>query len=691
MATPVIIQHQQRHRHSSPLDSRGAIIVAGMPRSGKAVVAQALGWAGLFLGDDLRGPGRHNPEGYFEDWGMVRFHQELLQANDARMDEPALLRALNVPEEYQPRAAELLNSKYAGHSAWGWKDPRTTLFLDFWDLVLPHAHWLFVVRAPAQVAAAIEKRRDLERQAGNPLQRARIALRLWVEYNRRILEFVQDRPDRTLLLLAPDDLNPNGQALLNATILRQWQMPLRPLDLAAVFVPSMMQTTVPRWLAAWVATNRDVTTTLSQVHQLHQRQWAHLSAMPVTLQPSADTTKPPRPGRQVCLIAPRELEYSETFVRDHIRLLPAEVHVLYGGSRHGGSVWGKSGMRLLEAALNHGEFPNRLADGKRLGSVVGRALDMVLQHLLRSQKRPFGNRALRGYLRRVHADAVLAEFGQTGARVMTACAAADVPLVVHFHGSDIYTQKAIDRYLPRYQHMFSVAAAIVAVSGAMVERLAALGAPREKLFLNPCGVNTERFSGARPADAPPLFLAVGRFVEKKGPHLTLLAFQEVYERFPEARLWMMGDGPLLQLCQQIARSLALHGAVSFLGVRSHLEVAMAMRNARAFVQHSVHTASGDAEGTPLGVLEASCSGLPVVSTRHEGIKEAVLEGQTGFLVDEGDIKGMAAHMLELVQSPGLASALGQRGREHILANYSMDQRIAALAEVIEWAAEGQHG
>ena len=59
------------------------IVVAGMPRSGKAIVAQALGRAGVFLGDNLKGPTRHNPEGYFEDLDIIALHDELLASNDA--------------------------------------------------------------------------------------------------------------------------------------------------------------------------------------------------------------------------------------------------------------------------------------------------------------------------------------------------------------------------------------------------------------------------------------------------------------------------------------------------------------------------------------------------------------------------------------------------------------------------------
>ena len=105
------------------------------------------------------------------------------------------------------------------------------------------------------------------------------------------------------------------------------------------------------------------------------------------------------------------------------------------------------------------------------------------------------------------------------------------------------------------------------------------------------------------------------------------------------------------------------------------------------MQHSVRTAEGDCEGTPLGVLEASAAGLAVVSTRHGGIKEAVVDGQTGFLVEEGDVKAMAQRMLELAESPALAAAMGQKARQHMRANYAMEKRVAALAEIIEWAIE----
>jgi glycosyltransferase involved in cell wall biosynthesis len=111
-----------------------------------------------------------------------------------------------------------------------------------------------------------------------------------------------------------------------------------------------------------------------------------------------------------------------------------------------------------------------------------------------------------------------------------------------------------------------------------------------------------------------------------------------------------------------------------------------MRRARCFVQHSLRAADGDSEGTPVAILEASSCGLPVVSTLHAGIIEAVRDGESGFLVDEGDVDGMAAHMLRLVREPELAAKMGAAGRQHIEANYSSDKSLGRLRLVLQEAA-----
>ena len=361
----------------------------------------------------------------------------------------------------------------------------------------------------------------------------------------------------------------------------------------------------------------------------------------------------PRP--LVCVVRPSRAAYSETFVEAHIRRLPARVVVLHGGY-----------------------FPQFTQDDRPLLSARERAVALVREKALGATRRPVERRALARWLRRHGVDVVLAEFGQTGAEIWQACAAAGVPLVVHFHGGDAVRGKWRRLYGDAYRRMFAAGVGVVAVSRQTEEALAALGAPRDRLVYNPCGADTALFAPADPAAAPPHFLAVNRFVDKKAPHLVLVAFGRVLAACPAARLLMMGDGPLLESCRQLARALGLDRAVEFLGARPHAEVAAAMGRVRAVVLHSVTTSDGDVEGTPVSVLEAGAAGLPVVATRHAGIPDVVVDGETGLLVDEGDVDGMAGAMLALIGDPARAAALGRRGRARVAEHFSLDVSIARL-------------
>jgi glycosyltransferase involved in cell wall biosynthesis len=132
----------------------------------------------------------------------------------------------------------------------------------------------------------------------------------------------------------------------------------------------------------------------------------------------------------------------------------------------------------------------------------------------------------------------------------------------------------------------------------------------------------------------------------------------------------------------LAKSLGIDGAVTFAGSQSHAQVAEWLHRARLLVLPSHTPPDGDTEGTPLAILEAAATGLPVVSTRHAGIPEAVLDGQTGLLVDEHDLQGFARAWLELLRSPAQAAEWGSAGRRHIEAHYESTAQHAKLWDVI---------
>ena len=85
------------------------------------------------------------------------------------------------------------------------------------------------------------------------------------------------------------------------------------------------------------------------------------------------------------------------------------------------------------------------------------------------------------------------------------------------------------------------------------------------------------------------------------------------------------------------------------------------------------------------ILEAGASGIPVVATRHAGIPDVVIDGETGLLVEEGDVAAMAGHLTRLASDPNLAARLGAAARHRIRREFSLEKRINSLWQIIEEA------
>lgn len=644
------------------VENRRPLVITGSPFSGASIAADVLFRSGLDIGERLNPPNLSDAAGFFTDADFVEFHGKILDAGRVDLARPSTWGGIRMGEAHTEEADGLVRRRCAKRGPWGWKDPRTVLFLEPWNERLPDARWVFVYRDPAFAAWSMITRPAAEEMAPTPLRRARMALRVWSEYNRRIVAFVRDAGDRSLLLKAPDDFSDDGAEALGRVLRERWGYELGAIDYRDVFRPHLIKKRAPRWLRLLAGADPACRRTREDLEGLRRKAWTmHGDGCP-SGPPANDKAE----GAPVIALALRkEFEYTQTFVQNHIQRMPADVRLIVG-----------DGTRT------------KVDDGFPLLTPIERVRG-ALNSAFRVDNRPLRDRALGRHLRRSGIRAVLAEFGTAGAEVAEACRKAGVPLVVHFHGYDAYAAAWVDRYIEEYRRMFESAAAIVVVSRDMERRLIELGAPAGKIYWNPCGVDPEMFAEADPAAAPPHFLSVGRFVDKKAPYVTLLAFREALEQVPEARLTMMGEGPLRESSMDLRAALGLSDRVEFLGAHSHAEVRAAMRRVRAFVQHSRVTGSGDSEGTPVAVLEAGASGLPVVSSRHAGIKDAVVHGVTGFLVEEGDFRGMGAHMATLAKDPELAASMGRKAREHVSEVYSMDRRMGNLWGVVKAAMEGR--
>jgi glycosyltransferase involved in cell wall biosynthesis len=103
-----------------------------------------------------------------------------------------------------------------------------------------------------------------------------------------------------------------------------------------------------------------------------------------------------------------------------------------------------------------------------------------------------------------------------------------------------------------------------------------------------------------------------------------------------------------------------------------------LQESNVFIQHSVLTPSGDSEGTPVAILEASACGLAICSTRHAGIPDAVVEGKTGLLVDEHDVEGMASALKDFAIDLEKTRLMGAAARAHMEEHYNVVKLSAKI-------------
>jgi colanic acid/amylovoran biosynthesis glycosyltransferase len=360
---------------------------------------------------------------------------------------------------------------------------------------------------------------------------------------------------------------------------------------------------------------------------------------------------------KICITRSEAHSYSETFIRDQIAGFAKLAQV---------------------CTVHSGRLPERKEDGTLLAPWLFWVLHKIIKSITGKRNNYFGNYGLKKYLREQQVDVVLANYGISGAHFVPICRDLHIPLLVIFHGHDATDKKLLKEYTNKYKALFSYASAIIVVSQDMRERIVKLGADASKVKVVSCGVDVNKFSLSS-ASKEKLFLAVGRFVNKKGPLFTIKAFHEVWKKDADAKLIMVGaHRGLYEACVALTNSLDMQNSISFPGILNQDQIKELMAKALAYVQHSVVAPNGDMEGTPVSILEAAASGLPVISTVHGGIPDAIVHNKTGLLVNEGDVTSMTVYMLQLLDAPAQAAAMGKEGRAHIIEHYDQTKQIEKL-------------
>ena len=190
---------------------------------------------------------------------------------------------------------------------------------------------------------------------------------------------------------------------------------------------------------------------------------------------------------------------------------------------------------------------------------------------------------------------------------------------------------------------------------------------------------------AETSSAPPdrvVIVFASRLLREKGIMELVEAFARVRDEVPDAELWIAGKAYPRQPHQPERRrgeALAQKPGVQLLG---HVEDMPGL-----FAQVDIVALPSYREGTPKVLLEAAACGLPIVATDIPGCRGVVEEGDSGYLVPVRDVGALAGALLRLCADAGLRARFGQRGRELMLAGFSMDKVVADTLAVYKSLAD----
>jgi colanic acid/amylovoran biosynthesis glycosyltransferase len=286
-------------------------------------------------------------------------------------------------------------------------------------------------------------------------------------------------------------------------------------------------------------------------------------------------------------------------------------------------------------------------------------------------------------VRQISPDIVHAHFGPAGALIAPPVKRLGVPLLVSFLGFDVSVLARGTLWRQIYKrHLIDSGTAVTGVSNHICARLEDLGFPRGAIHLLHNGVRVDQFHYSNPSERwdgrTVRCLHVGRLVEKKNPVLLVQAFRHALDMAGpgvDLRLDVIGEGPLEDALKSEISRLGLRDKVAVLGSLPHHLIAKAMQEAHIYTQYSVTAPNGDQEGQGISLVEASSCGLPVVTTRHNGFPDVILDGETGYLVDERDVRGMGERIAWLATHPEHWREMGARGRKHVESHMNLSIQV----------------
>jgi len=274
-------------------------------------------------------------------------------------------------------------------------------------------------------------------------------------------------------------------------------------------------------------------------------------------------------------------------------------------------------------------------------------------------------------------DAIHVHFGTVGSQYAFLKEMLNSRYVVTFHGYDL--RRGIREKGGAFRRLFRTADKIIAISLYSRQQLTGMGCPAEKIEVLSLGVDLDLFSPADHSRAADLImiLTVARLVPEKNLSHAIEAVSKAAAFLPgrSVRYRILGEGPLRCELSGIAKRMGFD--VEMPGAVNSGEVARELKNADIFLLSSVD------EITPVTVMEAMASGLPIIATDVGAVAEMVQDGSTGFLIGKGDKDEMAKKLADLITDREKRLAFGREGRKFAELRFDSNRQLQTLAALIK--------
>lgn len=304
---------------------------------------------------------------------------------------------------------------------------------------------------------------------------------------------------------------------------------------------------------------------------------------------------------------------------------------------------------------------------------------------------------LLGAIRRDRPDIVHAHYGPSGYDFLLFKQFCKIPLVTTFYGSDVNRLPTINpRWKVRYQKLFKEGDLFLTEGNFMKQCLVKLGCDEKKVVVQHLGVDLKkiRFEPRRlKAGEEVKILIAGSFREKKGIPYAIEAVGIFKQRQPgkKIKVTVIGDSgghPREKMEKkrilETVKKFGLEQDVKFLGYQPHQVFIDELYKNHIFLSPSVTSSDGDTEGgAPVSIIEASASGMPILSTLHCDIPEVVIHNETGFLVKERDPDALEDKINFLVENSQLFESIALKARSHINQNYDLSKQSQKLEAIYD--------